>query len=288
MNTTWQERSEGYFFPHENLPAAVKSKLEMLNLDDAAQISDDGTLIPFEKSVLLSQEDAELLNLPPHNPYQLSIRTEGVVTDKNFRYVVEFLNSDGRTIVNPKINGAILHIGNENIFRLNANQFALVNLVEFGNKNIATEEPLITVKKIQSQSVMAAAKVDDYISTKIIFVPDKLSVDFQEFGDRVKVQPVLLENLGDHLQPIDSASFQKAFGKRRKIPSVYKCADGAQYVFSKILRDGLSQIKKVDTLSRADAARYKLQPKELFTGEAFDFSYSDRVIGVEKISIGLY
>lgn len=288
MNTTWQERSEGYFFPHENLSAAVKSKLEMLNLDDAAQISDAGTLIPFEKSVRLSQEDAELLNLPPHNPYQISIRTEGNAADKDFRYVVEFLNSDGRTIVNPKINGAILHIGSKNIFRLNANQFALVNLVEFGNKNILTEEPLLTVKKIQAQSVMAAAKVDDYISTKKIVVPDKLSVDFQECGDCVKVQPVLLENRGDHLEPIDSASFQKSFGKRRKIPSVYTCGGGAQYVFSEILRDGLSQIKKVDTLSRTDAARYKLQPKELFTGEAFYFSYSDRVIGVEKISIGSY
>ena len=69
----WQERADGYFFPRENLSTAVKSKLEMLSLEDFAKIEDNGTLIPFEKSFTLTDSDAELLNLPPCNPYQLSI-----------------------------------------------------------------------------------------------------------------------------------------------------------------------------------------------------------------------
>ena len=279
----WQEKADGYFFPRENLSAAVRSKLQMLSLEDSAQISEGGALIPFEKSVGLSEEDAELLTLPPHNPYQLSVRTEGYIGAKNFKYVIELLNADGRPVVKPQINGAIIHVGTENLFRLNADQFALVNLVALGNKNISSEEPLLTVQKIQAQSATASAKTDQYISEKKIIVPDKLSVDFKESGDAVEVQPILLENRGGELKPIACADFLETFSKRKKVLSTYRGKDGAQYVFGATLRDGLAQIKNVGTISKADARRYILQPKELFTGEAFDFNYSDRVIGFEEM-----
>ena len=107
MKATWQERAEGYFFPRENFSAAIQSKLQMLILEDAAQISESGTLIPFEKSFLLSEEDAELLNLPPLNPYQISIRTEGYIGGKIFRYIPEFLKPDGSQIIKSQIKGAL-------------------------------------------------------------------------------------------------------------------------------------------------------------------------------------
>lgn len=291
MDTIWQATDGGYFFPHsEDLSAAVQSKLQTLILEDSAQISASGTLIPFEKSFTLSEEDAELLSLPPRNPYQLSIRTEGYIGGKSFRYVVELLNPDGRPVVKPQINGALLRVGEETLFRLNADQFALINLAKLGNENISREEPLLTVKRIQQQATAAEAQIDGYISekNKKIIVPDKLDVDFQESGDSVKVAPILLENHDGELKPIDSADFQVAFGKRNRISGVYRGKDGAQYVFSETLRDGLAQIKSVGTLSKADAIRYKLQPRELFSGDAFDFDYSDRVIGVEEITIRSY
>ena len=136
---SWQERADGYFFPQENLSAAIRSKLEILTLEDAAQILNGGTLIPFEKSVLLSEEDAELLNLPPRNPYQISIRTEGYIGARDFRYVVYILNSDGRPFIKPQISGALLRV-DEEIFRLTADQFALIELVDAGNKKLSREE----------------------------------------------------------------------------------------------------------------------------------------------------
>ena len=287
----WQATDDGYFFPRsEDLSAAIQSKLQTLILEDSAQISADGTLIPFEKSFTLSEEDAELLSLPPRNPYQLSIRTEGYIGGKIFRYVVELLNPDGRPVVKPQINGALLRVGEETLFRLNADQFALINLAKLGNENISSEEPLLTVKRIQQQATAAEAQIDGYISekNKKIIVPDKLDVDFQDSGDTVKVAPILLENHDGELKPIDSADFQAAFGKRNRISGVYRGKDGAQYVFSEMLRDGLAQIKSVGTLSKADAFRYKLQPRELFSGDAFDFNYSERVIGVEEITIRSY
>ena len=291
MNTNWQEREEGYFFPYDNLSAAVKSKLEMLSLDDTAQTSDAGTLIPFEKSVLLSEEDAELLNLPPHNPYQMSIWTEGYIGSKNFKYVVEFLNPDSRPIVNPKINGAILHIGNDGVFRLNADQFALINLMKIGNESSSHEATLLTAHHIQKHATATDAKLDEYLSAdnaKIV-VPDKLSVDFIDFSSNaVKVQPLLLENRDGQSELIDSTSFQEAFGNRRKVLSSYRDKNGKRYVFTEALQDGLEQIKSVGTLSKDDAARYRLQPKELFSGEVFDFNYSDRVVGLEEVKVSSY
>ena len=155
------------------------------------------SLIQFEKSVFLSEEDAELLNLPPHNPYQMSIWTEGYIGSKNFKYVVEFLNPDGRPIVNPKINGAIIHIGSDGVFRLNADQFALINLMKVGNESSSREATLLTAHHIQKHATATNAKLDEYLSAdnaKIV-VPDKLSVDFIDFSSNaVKVQPLLLEN----------------------------------------------------------------------------------------------
>ena len=123
---------------------------------------------------------------------------------------------------------------------------------------------------------------------KKIIAPDKLDVDFQEDGDAIKVLPILLESHDGKSTPLDSSDFQGAFNNRKKILSSYKGKDGSEYVFTETLKDGLAQIKSVGTLSKAEAARYKLQPKELFTGEAFDFNYSDRVIGIEEIKIGAY
>lgn len=286
----WQATDDGYFFPRsDDLSAAVESKLQTLILEDSAQISAGGTLIPFEKSFLLSEEDAELLNLPPLNPYRISIRTEGYIGGKNFHYVVDLLKPDGRSVIKPQINGALVHV-DEEIFRLNANQFALIDLAKFGNENISSEEPLLIVKRIQQQAAKSDAQIDGYISekNKKIIVPDKLDVDFQESGDTVKVAPILLENHDGKLEKIDSADFQGVFSNRKKILSSYRGKDGAQYVFSNTLREGLTQIKSVGTLSKSDAIRYKLQPRELFTSEAFDFDYSDRVIGIEEVEIATY
>lgn len=282
MNTIWQATDDGYFFPRsENLSAAIQSKLEMLSLDDTAQIEDSGTLIPFEKSFLLTEEDAELLHLPPRNPYQLSIRTQSYIGAKDFKFVAEFPN-----ISKPQISGGLLHVG-ENIFRLNAEQFALINLVEFANKNLSREATYLTVKQIQERA--KTSNLEGYISedNKKIIVPDKLDIDFQESGDTVKVAPILLANRDGKLKPIDSADFQSAFNNRNRIAGMYR-GRNAQYVFNATLQDGLKQIKEVKPMSKDDAKRYKLQPRELYSGDAFDFDYSDRVIGVEEIKIGSY
>ena len=284
---TWQERADGYFFPRNGLSAAVRAKLQMLAFDETAQISDGGILLPFEKSFGLSEEDAELLSLPPRNPYRISIRTEAYIGAKDFRYVFDFLDGANCPVVKPQVNGALLRVGEE-IFRLTADQFALINLVELGNKNFQPQ--LLTVKQIQMHAAKVDAQLEGYLSAdnKKIVVPDKLSVDFTEDGDKVKVQPVLLENRDGKLTALDSADFQGAFGNRKKILEVYNGSDGVQYIFSRTLQDGLKQIKAVDTLSKADAKRYNQQPKELFSGAAFDFDYSDLVIGVEEMTIGSY
>ncbi len=253
--TLWLERAKGYFFPRENLSAVTATKLQMLTLDDAAQVVDGGTLLPFEKSFGLTEEDAELLTLPPRNPYRLSIRTAGYIGARDFHYAVDVLNSDGRPLIKPQINGALLHV-DEETFRLTAEQFALIELVDAGNKNLSREENFLTVKRIQNQAEAAGAQLDGYISAgnKKIVVPDKLSVDFAEHGDKVIVQPVLLENHGGELKPIDSADFQGAFANRKNILGIYRGKGGAQYVFSQTLRGGLEQIK-----SRPSDYRFVLQ-----------------------------
>jgi len=67
MEALWREEEEGALFSarsREN--ACLWDRLEMLVFDEKARTQGDGVLLPHESIVLLSDEDAELLQLPEH------------------------------------------------------------------------------------------------------------------------------------------------------------------------------------------------------------------------------
>jgi len=251
----------------------------------------------FEKSVLLSDEDTELLKFPPKNPYRLSIRTSGILGKPDFKYILEIMRPDGQCFVSPKINGALLHIDSEIIYRLNADQYELVRLTQDSNKNIlklnqkqAMTYSFKNIFQIQKHAAMTEAKLEKFLSPENmkIIVPDALDVKFQEISkENFQVQPVLLsKNVDGNFSEINSENFQEIFSKRRDVSDVYVDKNRARYIFSEKIKNGLQQIKSVPKLSKADKAKFFLRPNELFSEEIFHFS--DRIIGIDEISPIIY
>jgi len=233
----------------------------------------------------------------PKNPYRLSIRTSGILGKPDFKYILEIMRPDGQCFVSPKINGALLHIDSEIIYRLNADQYELVRLTQDSNKNIlklnqkqAMTYSFKNIFQIQKHAAMTEAKLEKFLSPENmkIIVPDALDVKFQEISkENFQVQPVLLsKNVDGNFSEINSENFQEIFSKRRDVSDVYVDKNRARYIFSEKIKNGLQQIKSVPKLSKADKAKFFLRPNELFSEEIFHFS--DRIIGIDEISPIIY
>lgn len=315
MEKIWIETPKGYFYPMNNkLPPAILAKLQMLSLDGAAENKVYGFFIPFEKSVIISDEDAELLKFPPKNPYRLSIRTLGILGKSDFRYILEVIHPDGRFFVNPKFNGALLHIDSDTTYRLNADQYELVRLTQDSNENIsklndrqqAMTQSLTNAYKIQQHAALTDAQLDNFLDIENlkIVVPDCLDIEFEEiYNGKFQVQPLLLAKGNDgNFYKLFPEDFKETFKRRRDIPDVYVGRDRKRYICSEGVKKALQQIKSVPKLDKADKERYSKQPKELFTEDIFYFDnavevdeekiewlpnegeLSDRVIGIEEFT----
>jgi SNF2 family DNA or RNA helicase len=322
MSEIWIETPKGYFYPrNDKLSSAILAKLQMLSLDGLAENKGYGFFVTFEKSVLLSDEDAELLKFPPRNPYRLSIRTLGILGKSDFRYILEVLRPNGQFFVSPKFNGALLHVDSTTIYRLNADQYELVRLTEDSNENIsklndrqeAMTRSLTNAYKIQQHSLMTNAKLDNFLDTENlkIVVPDSLDIEFEEIRDgKFQVQPILLvKGVDGKFYKSSVEEFKDTFNRRHDVSDVYIGRDRKRYICSEDVKKGLAQIKSVPKMDKADKERYSKQPKELFNEEIFNFDsqqetdvqsesefyegqdwlynegeLSDRVIGVEEMA----
>lgn len=114
MFAPWIEEQNGYFFRRDMIKSSsMWAELEMLCYEDMAIDEDDGVRITWEKALSITEDIAELLELPKMNPYQLSITTKGDLGHSDIRYIIEILKPDGTTFINPTILGTNLHINSE-------------------------------------------------------------------------------------------------------------------------------------------------------------------------------
>jgi len=310
MEFIWEEKEEGYFYPNTlSKNSALWDKLQMLTYEDLAEERENGVLIPFEKAVSFSPEDADLLKFPPQIPYRLSIRASGDLAHNNLKYILEIMQPDGKAFVRPKFKGALVYIG-ENVYRLNFDQYQLLCLTQKSNNDLAAINRrevlgynLTNAYHIGQHANNVDAKLDNTLSEKNgkIIVADRLGVEFKENANSVTVAPILLtEDSKGNISPIDNADikdFQKVFNESGSlVRSVYKGENNTRYVCSEKLQNGLKQIKAVKKLDNEEAKRYRQQPKELFTEDVFALdndefitdSYSQRVDGIEEVKRGSF
>lgn len=297
MSAPWIEEQNGYFFRRDMIKSSsMWAELEMLCYEDMAIDEDDGVRITWEKALSITEDIAELLELPKMNPYQLSITTKGDLGHSDIRYIIEILKPDGTTFINPTILGINLHINSETIYRLNHDQYELVRLSNKSNVEVtkmnnreAMGYNLINASAVQKYAKSSNAKLDNtlsYDNTKIV-IPKRLDIElFEENDGNFSIKPILLTEDDGKLEPVESDDFQQIFG-RRSVQNIYMGKDRTRYVCSPKVKAGLQEIKKYSKISKQDAERYQKQPRELFSDDIFLFS-NEKEDEEDKINLFSY
>ncbi len=288
----WQEGSNGIQFQDIPEGSSQQERLEMLYYEGVAENIENGYFIPYDKIVQLSEDDAELLALPEKNPYQLSITANGTVGYNDLYYVFKVLQPNGEQFVNPVINGCMLHIDEDRVYRLNEEQYKLVCLMKNSNHTI----PNMDRKEIMGYSLVNLARIQRYADTseteldvslnednQKIIVPENLDIEFTEDENgNIQINPVILEEgSGQPLEKELAQAFQTQFAKERDARTVYKKekeGKKVKIVCPPAVKEGLAKIKNVNRggISEKDKERYEEQPRELFDGEIFKFRNKEK------------
>ena len=287
MKQYWYEEDNGLLFKNMPSDSCEKDRLEMLYFEGIAEERGEDYFVSYENIVLLSDGDAELLNLPDKNPYQISMVADGTIGFNDLHYIIKVLKPNGQPFVNSIINGCILHINDEDVYRLNENQYRMNCLLLESNKTVPNldkrELPgysLTNLARIQRHAKKTDAKLDPVLSedNQKIVLPEKIDVTFVDNGDgNVHINPVLLEEeTGNAINDKYNKDFQEQFAKGFSVRNVYKTEDEGKtikIVCPPEIKDGLVQVKNINKthISSTDAQRFEAQPRELFKGDVFKF-----------------
>lgn len=294
MDAAWREVDEGaLFMADDRRDTCLWDRLEMLLREERARKRGSDVLLPHESIATLSDEDAELLQLPERNPYAFSIQSQGDLGHNDLHYRIEVLRGNGLPYINPRFCGAFLHIDRETVYRLSLDQYQILCLTQESNQRVPSlprqelqHYNLIQLSQVQKYAKAAKAKLQDYLSEENnkVIVPARLDIAFkEEADDSVRIAPILLEaDDSGRLTPVDTEEFQEAFAKSRLVRGIYKGRDRSKsYVCSPAIKDGLQKIQRTKPLNKADKERFQKQPKELFPDQIFCF---DSIFSEEKAS----
>ena len=296
MATEWFENEKGIVFTDvEALDEYLHEYLESLVLDQHAY-TDKNTgniIILHEDIVLLSDGECELLGLPKKNPYCLYVKANGDLGHNDLHYFVEVLQANGVPYINPKFNGAFLHIDSDTTYRLSLDQYQLLCIAANSNKDIANVERynlsafnMINLSKIQRYTKKSSSKLEAFLSEENnpIVIPKKIDIEFKkDTNGSFYANPVILEeNEHGELSEINKEDFQNVFVHRAVVQSVYRGKNRTRYICTDVIKDGLRQVKKVKNISEVDKKRFEIQPRELFSDDVFYFASKEHKNNIEE------
>lgn len=297
METCWNVSSLGYIYKKDNdLPRknhySILYELENLFIEGKVDKIDMDYIIHHDIAASLDINEREVLHLPSVFPYIISIKNKGNLSNTKFHYVLSFLDFNGKKFINPEINESYIKLSAEVDYIFNRYQYDVVRNVKRCNEEVKKInhidalmfncENLAQIKKSAQKSDI---KLNEYLNSKNIIVPDKLSIgiEYNSDGDYL-IKPILLETEDGTSEPVkDTASFNQAFKKQEKANSTYIGADCKIYIMKSDIKEGLQEIKDKGKIKKEDIKRIEKQPKEVFTSKIFDFNlgdYSDRVISI--------
>lgn len=297
MTEYWSVAETGYFFKTDDVAnddwRVIATELDMFFLEGRTDKLQDSYLLSHEEAAKLTREEREVLTLPEIFPYFLSVKTNSSIGTRDFKYIVTYLRPDGTPFVNPKIIGSLIKITEERQYMFNLPQFQIVQAAQVCNEKIKTlskredfiNTGLATTAKIKEYGTSVQAVLDNYTNEMKVVMPDKLSVTIKKNEDgSYRVEPVLLQNNGTDIIPLNSGYFEEAFNedfnKENRVKGNYLGRDGVKYVVEPALQEGLKEIKKYSHLSEQEAKELAACPAAKFDAPIFDFDltyYADRV-----------
>lgn len=295
LNRCWTAQERGYFFPYAQKEDAadwplVRGQLEILATEGKAEETPEGFLLLHEVAAGLDAEAADLLDLPPFYPYAITLRSHGSLT--SLHYELEYRRPDGAPFYGIKVLGSFVELSRNTCFRFNADQYALVSLVEESNQKSrqiqnraeASQYNSLQLARIKELSEKVHAALDQFLERQKIVAADKLSVRLVKNQDgSFSVLPVLLRKEGDSYTRIEADSLEQGFRNNPYNTKKILGEDRTQYVFTPEQAEGIGQLHQCGRLSPEAARQVAEHPREFFASDVFDFDigvYGDRVVSI--------
>lgn len=220
-NTELEVKSFSYnelgiiFSKSQNAKTDADFYWQSLEEEELAYLENDYYVLPWEELFHISQDEEHknvisLLNLPKQTSFRPVIKSEGGLSDSNFKITLEgWLNENNIKIKNivPRIGGILILDGEE--YLLNEQCFRLVEqLKEFSrleNKNKELNQKYWA--KIRNLAHKAKANLDDFLRKTVVLAPEKLQFNLRKNlisnEPIVEIQPVFDEAPSNWLRTFD-------------------------------------------------------------------------------------
>lgn len=225
---------------------------QSLEEEELAYLENDYYVLPWEELFHILQDEEHknvisLLNLPKQTSFRPVIKSEGGLSDSNFKITLEgWLNENNIKIKNiiPRIGGVLILDGEE--YLLNEQCFRLVEqLKEFSrleNKNKELNQKYWA--KIRNLAHKAKANLDDFLRKTIVLAPEKLQFNLRK--NLISNEPII------EIQPVfDEApsNWLRTFDQYNNVQDQYSISlsDGgiAHVIIHPQVKQVLNEIKKM-------------------------------------------
>ena len=297
MENCWNISELGYIYQAENdlieeEQYSILYELENLYIDGKVDKINSDYIIRHNVAATFKNEERDVLHLPAVFPYIISIKHKGNLANNRFHYILSFFDSNRKPFVNPEIIGTYIRISPEVDYLFNYHQYDIVRTVQQCNnavKGLNRIDALMFncehLAQIKQSADKVDAKLSDYLKSKNIVVPEKITIDIEKNkNDEYFIKPILLEGKEKNFEPLKNIdSFEAAFERQERANSTYIGTDQTIYIMKPNIKSGLQEIKDNKKIKKEDIERIEKQPKEIFSSDAFEFdlsNYSDRVISI--------
>lgn len=297
MENCWNISELGYIYQAENdlieeEQYSILYELENLYVDGKVDKINSDYIIRHNVAASFENEERDVLHLPAVFPYIISIKHKGNLANNRFHYILSFFDSNGKPFVNPEIIGTYIRISPEVDYLFNYPQYDIVRTVQQCNNTVKGLDRINALMfncehlaRIKQSVNKVDAKLSDYLKSKNIIVPEKITINIEKKkNDEYLIKPILLEGEEKNFEPLKNVdSFEDAFEKQVRVNSTYIGTDQTIYIMKPNVKSGLQEIKDNEKIKKEDIERIEKQPKEIFSSDAFEFdlsNYSDRVISI--------
>ena len=246
----WRRKTEGFFVSPQE--ALGKSILDALQQEGDISIVPEGAYIPDYRVATLAPWELKALGLPEAAPFRLEVWGQGPISRSDFQLKYRLLRSDGRPILNPEEDGALVRSGSKNYVLLDP-LFTVVKKVraftEIGADMDARFEQWAAIKEILPSDAIVA----DQLQTIKFVRSDSFTLDVHE---NAQFDPVLLsktrednqeEFTGDPqecLPPAHHKKFAKRFRDACKVSQRYALGGGWYLLVPENTRKALSVVQE--------------------------------------------
>lgn len=188
---------------------------QSLEEEELAYLENDYYVLPWEELFHILQDEEHknvisLLNLPKQTSFRPVIKSEGGLSDSNFKITLDgWLNENNIKIKNiiPRIGGVLILDGKE--YLLNEQYFRLAEqLKEFSR--LENKDKELNQKywaKIRNLAHKARANLDDFLRKTVVLAPEKLQFNLRKNlisnESIVEIQPVFDEAPSNWLRTFD-------------------------------------------------------------------------------------